>query len=105
MIRSGRRSNVRFRLVAVLNRFFFQEAKDVVENEVSIRLLGKEERLDEFLPSLSLVRHLADDLNNDTAICRGLSINRVDEDLAVLETDRSNLAVDFLGVIDEQRDD
>ena len=58
----------------VFNGLFFQETEDVVQDEVAIRLLSKEERLDEFLPGLSLVGHLADDLNDDTAIRRRLSI-------------------------------
>ncbi|THH01590.1 hypothetical protein EW145_g6887 [Phellinidium pouzarii] len=59
----------------VLNALLLQEAEDVVENEVSIRLLREEERLHKLTPGLPTVRHLTDDLNNNPPSSRRLSIN------------------------------
>jgi hypothetical protein len=80
----------------LIDRVLLQEAEDVVENVVATRLLGKEERLHELAPRLALVRHLADDLNHNAAICRCLSVDAVNEDFAVLEADGSDLVVNFL---------
>ena len=96
MLRSVGRSDVALRLFALFNRLLLQEAEDVVEDEVAIRLFSQEESLDKLLPSFTLVRHLTNDLNDDSTVCGGLSINRVDEDLAVLESNRGNLTMNFL---------
>lgn len=94
--RSGLGDSFTLLLVTLLDGLFLQEAEDVVEDEVAVRLLGEEERLHELPPCFALVRHLTDDLDDDAAICRGLSVDRVDEDLAVLEADGGNLVMDFL---------
>ena len=96
MLRSVSRSDVALRLFALFNRLLLQEAEDVVEDEVAIRLFSQEESLDKLLPCFTLVRHLTNDLNDDSTVCGGLSINRVDEDLAVLESNRGNLTMNFL---------
>ena len=83
-------------LLALLDRLLLQEAEDVVEDEVAIRLLSKEEGLHELPPWLALVGHFTDDLDNNAAIRRGLGIYGVDEDFAVLEADRGDLGMDFL---------
>jgi hypothetical protein len=59
-------------------------------------LFGEEESLHEFTPRVTMVRHLSDDLDDDTTVCGGLRINGVDEDFAVLESDGGDLIVNFL---------
>ena len=83
--------------VVALSSLFLEETEDIIEDEVPIRLLGEEERLNELFPSLSSIRHFTDDLDDDTTIRGGLSIDGVDEDLAIFETDGSNTIVNFLG--------
>jgi len=85
------------RSIIALGGLFFKETEDIVEDEVSIRLLGEEERLNELLPKLSPIRHFTDDLDDDATIRGGLSIDGVNEDLAIFETDGSNTIVNFLG--------
>lgn len=80
----------------ILNSIFLEEPEDVVENKVTIWLFCKEESLDELSPGITMIGHLADDLNDDTTIGRGLRIYGVNEDFAVLETDGGDLVVDFL---------
>jgi hypothetical protein len=43
-----------------------------------------------------MVGHFTDDLDDDAAVCRGLRVDRVDEDFAVLEADGGDLVVNFL---------
>jgi hypothetical protein len=45
-----------------------------------------------------VVGHFADDLNYDPSIRRGLGVDGMDEDFAVLETDGGDLIVNFLQV-------
>jgi hypothetical protein len=59
-------------------------------------LFCKEESLHKLSPRVAMVRHFADDLNDDAAICRGLRVYRVDENFAVLETEGGDFVVDFL---------
>ena len=80
----------------IFHGVFFQEAEDVVENEVTARLLREEESLNKLLPWLAPVAHLTDHLNYNPTRCRGLSINRVNKNLAILETDGENFIMDFL---------
>jgi hypothetical protein len=47
-----------------------------------------------------MVRHLSDDLDDDAAIGRGLRIDGMNEDFAVLETDGGDLVVNFLWTIE-----
>jgi hypothetical protein len=54
---------------------FLEETEDVVEDKVTIRLLGEEESLNEFLPRLATVGHFTDHLNDDATVGRGLRIN------------------------------
>jgi hypothetical protein len=84
------------RAVILLDCFFLEEAEDVVEYKIAIWLFCEEKSLDEFAPRLVVVGHLADDLDDDTAVCRGLGIDGVDEDFTVLEADGGYLVVDFL---------
>ena len=80
----------------ILNGIFLKEPENVVENKVAIGLFCKEESLDELSPGITVVGHLADDLNDDTTVGRGLRVYGVNEDFAVLEADRGDLVVDFL---------
>lgn len=91
-----RDGGLRVRGLVVFNGVFLQKAEDIVEDEISVRLLGKEERLDEFPPWLAVVGHFTNDLNDYTTVRGGLRIDRVDEDLAVLETNRCDFRVNFL---------
>jgi hypothetical protein len=89
--------------VITLNGLLLQKAEDIIEDEVAVGLLGEEKGLDKFAPGLVAVGHLTDDLDDDPAICRRLSIDRVDEDLAILEANRGNFLVDFLRKMSEQQ--
>jgi hypothetical protein len=80
----------------LINSILLEEAEDVVQNVVAARLFSEEEGLDKLAPRLALVGHLADDLDYDAPVRRRLSVNAVDEDLAVLEANRSDLTVNFL---------
>ena len=92
----GLRGKLGLLLITLFDGFFLQEAEDVVEDEVAVWLLGEEEGLDELFPRVAVVRHLSDDLNDDTAVGRRLRINRVNEHLAVLEANLRDLVVDLL---------
>lgn len=80
----------------VFGSFLLEETEDIIENEVAIGLFRKEEGLNKFLPRVSMIGHFADNLNNNTTICRRLCIYGVDVNLAILETDGSDLVVNFL---------
>ena len=84
-------------LLALLDRLLLQEAEDIVEDEVAVWLLCKEEGLDKFPPRLAMVGHLADDLDDDATVGRRLGIDGVDEDFTVLEANRCDLCMNFLG--------
>ena len=83
-------------IFALLDRLFLQEAEDVVENEVAVGLLSQEEGLHKLPPGFALVGHLANDLDDDATVRRGLGIDRMDEHLAILEANRRDLVMDFL---------
>ena len=82
--------------LALFNRLLLQEAENVVKDEVAIRLLSEEEGLDKLFPVLALVRHFTNDLDDDATVRRGLGIDRMNEDLAVLEANLRDLVVDLL---------
>jgi hypothetical protein len=82
--------------VLSLDCLLLQETENVVQNKVTVGLLGQEKCLSEFAPGLVVVGHFTDDLNDDPTICRGLGVDGVDENLAVVEADRENPVVDFL---------
>jgi hypothetical protein len=84
------------RSIIILGSFFLEEAEDVVEHEIAVWLFSKEKGLNEFAPRLVVIGHLADDLDDDAAVCRGLGVDGVDEDFAVLEADGGYLVVNFL---------
>ena len=83
--------------VIALSSLFLEETEDIVEDEVPIRLLSEEERLNKLFPRLSSIRHFTDDLDDDATIRGGLSIDGVNEDLTIFETDGSDTIVNFLG--------
>jgi len=58
-----------------LNSLFLEEAENVIKDKVTIGLLGKEEGLHEFAPGRTFICHLANDLNDDTAIGTRLGID------------------------------
>jgi hypothetical protein len=76
--------------------FLLEVTADVVQDEVAIGLFGEEERLGELAPGSASVRHLADNLNDDAALRRALTVNIADVDLAVFEAERHDLVVNFL---------
>lgn len=43
-----------------------------------------------------MVGHFTDDLDDNTTICRGLGVHRVDEDFAILKPNRGDFVVNFL---------
>jgi hypothetical protein len=59
-------------------------------------LFSKEKSLNEFAPGFVVIGHFTNDLDDDTAACRRLSIDRVNENFAILEADGGNLVVNFL---------
>jgi hypothetical protein len=75
---------------------FLEKAEDVVQHEVPIGLFGQKEGLDELAPSFAMVGHFTNDLDDYPTICRRLSINRVNENLAVIKTNGGDFFVDFL---------
>lgn len=83
-------------LVFSIDRLLLQKTENVIEDKVTVGLLSKEERLREFAPRLAAVRHLTNDLDDDTTICRRLRIHGVNEDFTVLISDGEDLIVDFL---------
>jgi hypothetical protein len=54
--------------VVALDSLLLEEAENVVENKVAVRLLSKEEGLNELFPVPSSVAHFANDLNDDTTV-------------------------------------
>jgi hypothetical protein len=83
-------------LLVALSGFLLEETEDIVEDEVSVRLLSKEEGLNKLFPSLSTIGHFTDDLDDDATIRGRLSVHGVNVDLAVLETDGGDKIMDFL---------
>lgn len=79
-----------------LDSLLLEETENVVKDKVSVGLFGKEEGLDKLAPWLGVVGHFTDDLNDDATVGRGLSIDRVDENFAIFETDGRDFVVDFL---------
>jgi hypothetical protein len=82
--------------VITLNSLLLEETEHVVEDEVTIWLLGEEKALDELAPWATLVGHFADDEDGDTTICRGLRVYGMNKDFAVLESHGRDFVVDFL---------
>jgi hypothetical protein len=80
----------------ILDGIFFEEPEDVVENKVAVWLFCEEESLDKLSPGITTVGHFTDDLDDDTAIGRGLRIYGVNVDFAILETDGSDFVMDLL---------
>jgi hypothetical protein len=83
-------------VLLILFHVLLKVAKDVVEHEVAIGLLGEEEGLRELSPWCALVRHLSDHQDDDTPVGGRLRVDRVDEDLTLVVADRVDSLVDFL---------
>jgi hypothetical protein len=79
-----------------LDSFFLEETKDIVENEITIWLFCKEESLNKLAPWFVVIGHFSDDLDDDSTICRRLSVDGMDEDFTILEADGGYLVMDFL---------
>jgi len=71
----GLRGSLLWLAFIALNGLFLEEAEDVIENKVTIGLLGEEEGLNELLPRLATIRHFTNDLNDDTPVGRRLCID------------------------------
>jgi hypothetical protein len=80
------RNALRLASIVRFKGLFFEETENVVKNKITVGLLGEEEALNELAPRAALVGHFTDDQDGDATVGGGLSINRMDEDLAVLET-------------------
>jgi hypothetical protein len=76
-------------------RFIRDVAEDIVQDEVSVSLLRENECLHKFLVRLSLIRDLANDLNNNILI-RALRIDIGHANLAVMEIKLLDAIVDSL---------
>ena len=73
-----------------------QVTKDIIEDVVTVRLLGKDKRLDELARWFGFVGNLADDGDEDV-FKRGLTIDVEDADFAIVEIEVSDFFVDCLG--------
>jgi hypothetical protein len=94
-------SSIRLGLLALFTLFLLlskalllQISEVVVKNKVSVLLLRQKESLDKFLPRLAIVGHFTNNVNHDTIVGTGVSIDRVDEDFAFLEFDFEELFMD-----------
>lgn len=70
-------------------------SQDIVQNEVARGLLGENEGLDKLLRLGSLVRSLANNLDDDV-VERSLGVNIGNSDLAVLEVEGFDTFLDVL---------
>jgi hypothetical protein len=85
-------------LFFISESLLLENAKSVVVDIVATLLLGKEKGLDKLAPFLAIgERDLADDIDDDTPTDRGLGIDAVDEDLAVLVFEFRDALANFLG--------
>lgn len=82
-------------LELLLLRLLSKVAEDVVQDEVTVGLLGEDEGLDETLVGLALVGDLTNDLDDDVRI-RTLGVDVSDADLGVLEVELLDALVDGL---------
>lgn len=75
-----------------------ENAEGVVVDIIAALLLSKEKGLDKLAPFLTIgERDLADDIDDDTPTDRGLGIDAVDEDFAVLIFKFSDALANLLG--------
>lgn len=49
--------------------FFFEETENVIENKITIWLFCKKKSLNKLAPRFVVIRHFADDLDDNAAIC------------------------------------
>ena len=70
-------------------------AEDIVQDKVTVGLLGEDEGLDETLVGLTLVGDLANDLDDDVGV-RALGVDVGDADFGVLEVELLDALVDGL---------
>jgi hypothetical protein len=81
--------------ILLLLRLLGKVAEDVVEDEVAIRLLGEDECLGKALMGMTLVRDLANYLDDNIGL-RTLGIDIGDADFGVLEIEELDALVDSL---------
>lgn len=89
-------------LLILLVNVLLKIPEDVVENKVTVRLLGEEEGLGEFSPWLVVVGHFTDNENDDTTVGGRLRVDGVDEDFTLLVADGSDAFVNFLRLVSER---
>lgn len=84
-------------LLFISEGLLLENAEGVIVDIVTALLLSKEKSLDKLAPFLAIgERDLADNIDDDTPTNRGLGIDAVDEDLAVLVFKFRNALADFL---------
>lgn len=87
-------------LLFISEGLLLENAEGVIVDIVATLLLSEEKGLDKLAPFLAIgVRDLADDIDDDTPTDRGLGIDAVDEDLAVLVFKFRDALANFLGTV------
>lgn len=79
----------------LLFRLLSEIAEDVVQNKVTVGLLGEDKSLDKSLVGLALVGDLSNDLNDDVGV-GALGVDVGDADFSVLELKLLDALVDGL---------
>lgn len=77
-------------------RVILEVAENVVQDVETLGLLGQEEGLNELLGRAASVGHLTEDLDHDSSVLRGLTVDVANQNLAVLEIQRDNLGMNVL---------
>ena len=83
-------------LIVFVVDLLLQEPEHVVEHIVAAGLLSEEEGLGEFVVGSAFVGHLAENLNDDSAVEGRLAVDVRDEDLAVVEVKLGDAGLDLL---------
>jgi hypothetical protein len=87
-------------LLFISEGLLLENAEGVVVDIVAALLLSKEKGLDELAPFVAIgERDLADDIDDDTPTDRGLGVDAVDEDLAVLIFEFRDALANFLETV------
>ena len=85
-------------LLFISEGLLLENAEGVIVDVVAALLLSKEKCLDKLAPFLAIgERDLADNIDDDTPTNRGLGIDTVDENLAVLVFKFRDALANFLG--------
>lgn len=84
-------------LLFIREGLLLENAESIIVDIVATLLLGKEKGLDKLAPFLAIGEgDLADDIDDDTPTNRGLGIDTVDENLAVLIFELRDALANFL---------